>query len=125
MMNFLAFTMFFIDTANHNEPMSHFNDNHMFNLMKTMQKRYRQLEEDPRSKYVQIFKNQGKDAGASQSHSHWQITSLCVVPLKMEHMLGVLKNYYECQNRKCYFCNLDFGDRIVEENDDFYMLYSC
>ena len=44
--------------------------------MKTMQKRYRQLEEDPRSKYVQIFKNQGKDAGASQSHSHWQITSL-------------------------------------------------
>ena len=50
-----------IDTANHNEPMSHFNDNHMFNLMKTMQKRYRQLEEDPRSKYVQIFKNQGKD----------------------------------------------------------------
>lgn len=34
-------------------------------------------------------------------------------------MLGVLKNYYECQNRKCYFCNLDFGDRIVEENDDF------
>ena len=44
--------------------------------------RYRQLEEDPRSKYVQIFKNQGKDAGASQSHSHWQITSLCVVPLK-------------------------------------------
>lgn len=92
-----------IDTADHNEPMSHFSDNHMFKLMETMQMRYRQLEEDPRSKYVQIFKNQGKDAGASQSHSHWQITSLCVVPLKMEHMLGVLKNYYECQNRKCYF----------------------
>lgn len=34
-------------------------------------------------------------------------------------MLGVLKNYYECQNRKCYFCNLDFGNRIVAENDDF------
>ena len=76
-----------IDTADHNEPMSHFSDNHMFKLMETMQMRYRQLEEDPRSKYVQIFKNQGKDAGASQSHSHWQITSLCVVPLKMEHML--------------------------------------
>lgn len=108
-----------IDTAKHNEPMSEFSDEHMKQLMETLQMRYKELDSDPRSKYVQIFKNQGKDAGASQSHSHWQITSMCVVPLKMEHMLRVLQNYYECRNQSCYFCNIDFGNRIVEENEDF------
>lgn len=107
-----------IDTPNHEEQLIDFSDEHLENLVRVIKDRYTQLEGDDRSRYVQVFKNQGKDAGASQSHSHWQITSLCVVPAKMEHLLGVLKKFYE-DTGKCYFCNLNFGDRIVEENEDF------
>ena len=36
----------------------------------------------------------------------------------MENVLNVLKSYYE-KNKKCYFCNLEFENRIVEENESF------
>jgi UDPglucose--hexose-1-phosphate uridylyltransferase len=107
-----------IDTSDHDERMSQFTDEHMHDLMRAIQHRFNELFEDKRSAYVQVFKNQGMDAGASQSHSHWQITSLCVIPVKLEHILQVLKNYYY-ENGVCYFCNMKFGDRIVEENEDF------
>ncbi len=107
-----------IDTPNHDEKMTDFSDEHMAKLIAVIKDRYTQLEDDERSRYVQVFKNQGKDAGASQSHSHWQLTSLCVIPIKMEHIINVLKKFYE-DTGKCYFCNLKFDDRIVEENEYF------
>ena len=108
-----------IDTADHEERMYMFTDEHMHRLMQVIKNRVIELEADPRIKYVQVFKNQGKDAGASQSHSHWQIAALSVVPLKTEHLLSVLGSYCE-DNGKCYFCHLDFGNRIIEENDMFF-----
>lgn len=107
-----------IDTNIHDEKLIDFTDEHIFKLMVVLKNRFIQLEGDEKSKYVQIFKNQGMEAGASQSHSHWQIASLPVVPLKMEHLLQVLKGYYD-EHNECYFCNLDFGTRIVEENESF------
>lgn len=107
-----------IDTADHDERMAQFSDDHMHSLMRVIKQRVMQLEEDERIKYVQVFKNQGRDAGASQSHSHWQIAALSVVPVKMEHLLEVLGNYYK-KNHKCYFCSMDFGTRIIEENELF------
>ncbi len=83
-----------IDTADHEERMYQFSDEHMYSLMQVIKNRTLELEADERIKYVQVFKNQGRDAGASQSHSHWQIAALNVVPLKMEHLLEVLGNFY-------------------------------
>ena len=108
-----------VDTKEHEERMSDFSDERMFKLMQVIKMRFAELESDKRIKYVQVFKNQGREAGASQSHSHWQITALNVVPLKMEHLIGVLRNYYYEHNRKCYFCSMEFGERVVEENDHF------
>lgn len=108
-----------IDTDVHEQKLSTFSDEHMYSLMRVIRHRVNELEAEAKCKYVQVFKNQGRDAGASQSHSHWQITSMGVVPLKMEHLLGVLKDFYETHDRSCYFCNMNFGDRIVEENEHF------
>ena len=107
-----------IDTADHEERLSQFSPEHMHELMRVIQKRFIELEGDERCNFVQVFKNQGIDAGASQSHSHWQITAMCVVPLKMEHLCDVLSNYKK-DHGHCYFCELDFGTRVVEESDLF------
>lgn len=107
-----------IDTPNHDEVLTDFSDEHMEKLIKVIKGRFMDLEADERCRYVQVFKNQGREAGASQSHSHWQITSLCVIPAKMEHLMKVLKKFYS-DTGKCYFCNLKFEDRIVEQNDEF------
>ncbi len=107
-----------IDTLDHEERLSQFSEDHMHQLMVMIQKRFIELESDERCNFVQVFKNQGIDAGASQSHSHWQITAMCVVPLKMEHLCQVLGDYHK-QHGVCYYCNLDFGTRVVEESEHF------
>jgi len=107
-----------IDTAEHDERLSQFSYEHMFKLMHTLRYRCTELEKNEKIKYVQIFKNQGIDAGASQSHSHWQIAALSIIPEKFERMLNVLENYYK-ENNKCYFCNINAGDRIIEEDENF------
>src|SRR4030042_1782846 len=62
------------------------------------------LSEDPRFKYVLIFKNQGRAAGASLEHSHSQLIGLPIVPeLVMEELTGS-KFYYGWKGR-CGFCD--------------------
>lgn len=106
-----------IDTLEHNERLSMFSYEHLEQLLKVLKMRMAELEKDSRLKLVQIFKNQGIDAGASQSHSHWQITAMPVVPARYEGMLKRIKKFKK-ENGKCYFCSLEYEDRIIEENDD-------
>ncbi|MBR1736406.1 MAG: DUF4931 domain-containing protein [Firmicutes bacterium] len=107
-----------IDTPDHEERMSMYSDEHVGRLLEVIQTRYNTLREDEKIKYIQVFKNQGIDAGASQSHSHWQIAGLSLIPEKILKMTDKMKQYRE-ENGKCYFCGMDFGDRIIEENDSF------
>lgn len=107
-----------VDTADHDELIHKFSYENFFRLMKVLRMRVDELEKDERIKHVQVFKNQGVDAGASQSHSHWQITGMPVVSEKYKKMFNKLKNY-EAENGKCYFCSLEFGKRIIEENANF------
>ena len=95
-----------IDTTEHELKLVDFSDEHIKRLITVLKNRFIELEKDEKSRYVQIFKNEGMEAGASQSHSHWQITSLEVVPVKMENVLNVLKSYYE-KNKKCYYKHMN------------------
>ncbi len=106
-----------IDTLDHEQRLSMFSYEHMEKLLNVLKYRASELEKDSRLSFVQIFKNQGMDAGASQSHSHWQITGLPVVPTKHIQMLERLENYKK-ETGKCYFCNLEFDERIIEQNDE-------
>ncbi len=107
-----------IDTNEHDEKLNQFSYEHMAKLMNVIRYRVENLEEDENIEYVQVFKNQGIDAGASQSHSHWQIAALSVIPTRFKRMISVLEDYY-IKNKNCYFCSLDYGDRIIEENEEF------
>ena len=109
-----------IDTANHEERLYKFTDEHTTELMLAIKERVVFLEKNKEIVYVQVFKNDGIDAGASQSHSHWQIAALSVFPPKYEGIKNVLEKYYN-ENDKCYFCNLrdTLGEQIIEENEHF------
>jgi UDPglucose--hexose-1-phosphate uridylyltransferase len=81
------------------------------------------LGEDPRIRYVLIFKNQGRAAGASLEHSHSQLIALPIVPeLVMEELNGS-KFYYNWKER-CVFCDMVRQElqqkvRVVLENEEF------
>jgi UDPglucose--hexose-1-phosphate uridylyltransferase len=81
------------------------------------------LKKDPRFRYVLIFKNQGRAAGASLSHSHSQLIATPIVPKRVMEELKGAGEYYEYKER-CVFCDIltqEMEDRIriIEENDDF------
>ncbi len=95
-------------------------------VLTAYRQRIKTLAQDPRFRYVLIFKNQGRSAGASLEHSHSQLIGLPIVPeLVMEELNGS-KFYYNWKER-CVFCDMirqeiDQKKRLVLENDEFVAL---
>mgnify|MGYP001609805617 FL=1 len=70
-------------------------------LLKVYKIRIKELSKLKYIKYVEVFKNQGKDAGTSLFHSHTQVVALAQAPtLLMEEALAV-KKY-----KKCPYCEI-------------------
>jgi UDPglucose--hexose-1-phosphate uridylyltransferase len=85
--------------------------------------RYMALREDPRIKYILIFKNYGVTAGSSIAHSHSQIVGTPVIPQKIMSKIRGVDQYREYVE-KCVYCDvidweLQDGERVVSENESF------
>jgi len=80
---------------------------------------------DKRVKYVQIFRNHGREAGASLSHTHTQIMALPLIPSLVMDELKSAENYFrdQCQ---CAFCKIieeeKEGPRLIFESEYFIVL---
>ncbi len=88
--------------------------------------RLTELKNDPRIKYVLIFKNEGEAAGASLEHSHSQIIGLPIVPRTVRDELQGARLHYDMKER-CIFCDIIYqeladGKRVVAENEDYVAL---
>jgi UDPglucose--hexose-1-phosphate uridylyltransferase len=83
--------------------------------------RLRDLSAKPYIKYVSIFRNYGKEAGASLSHAHSQIIATPMVPTTIQEELDTSKTFYK-KHGKCVFCDIvekeTKGPRFVCENSD-------
>ncbi len=84
--------------------------------------RIRELSSKPYVKYVSIFRNFGKEAGASMSHAHSQVIATPMVPPLIQEEMGASKTYYR-KYRKCVFCEIiereAKGPRLVYDSTDF------
>lgn len=85
--------------------------------------RVRDLRNDPRLRYVMIFRNHGEAAGAHLEHAHSQLIALPVVPKRVQEELEGASRYYRVKER-CIFCDLirqemKAGIRVVTETDHF------
>jgi len=81
------------------------------------------LRGDKRFKYILIFKNYGKSAGASLEHPHSQLIALPVVPKRVIEELHGAERYYDYRQR-CVFCDMIRQDkeeksRIIYEDERF------
>ena len=87
--------------------------------------RLKELSVKPYVKYVSIFRNFGKEAGASLSHAHSQVIATPIIPAIIQEELDASKAFYR-ENRKCVFCDIiereAKGPRIIYESDDFIVL---
>lgn len=85
----------------------------------------RRFLEDDRIRYVQLFRNHRKEAGASLSHAHSQIIALDHVPKNVSEELEGFERRKKAGGG-CAYCEIierEWGSpREVFESDDFFVL---
>jgi UDPglucose--hexose-1-phosphate uridylyltransferase len=112
-----------IETTDHLKRLADLNKEDIEDILWAYRDRVLDLKKDPRFRYVLIFKNQGRAAGASLSHSHSQLIATPIVPKRVMEELKGASEYYEYKER-CVFCDIlsqELTDkvRIIGENEDF------
>ena len=111
-----------IESPNHDEHPADAELSQLTLLINAYVDRLRVLSAKPYVKYVSIFRNYGREAGASLSHAHSQIIATPTVPRIPAEEVGASKNFYD-QQQKCVFCDIiekeTKGPRLVLENQHF------
>lgn len=92
-------------------------------IVRAYRDRFRSLAMDNRLRYILIFRNHGRTAGASLEHPHSQLIATPVLPPVVSEELSGAKDYYD-RTGHCVYCHmveeeLVNGDRVVFENDRF------
>ena len=85
--------------------------------------RYLDLRKDPRFKYILVFRNHGKVAGASLEHPHSQIIATPMIPIEIVNEEQGAQRYYQYHDR-CIWCDMvqqeiEFGQRVVSQTEHF------
>ncbi|KAJ51199.1 galactose-1-phosphate uridylyltransferase, partial [Clostridium tetanomorphum DSM 665] len=112
-----------VESREHNKKLHEFTSEHIYYIIKSYITVCRDIYKDNNIKYIQIFKNYKKEAGASLSHPHSQIIALNIIPEKIKRTIKYNHNLYVKQ-RKCLYCNIikeekRFKERIIYENSKF------
>lgn len=112
-----------IDTPSHAETFTHLPIDRMTQVFWAFRDRLVDLSRDPRFRYVMIFKNYGRAAGASLEHSHSQLVALPILPRMIVSELEGSLSYYKYKER-CIFCDIISQEisqdlRVVCQNDHF------
>lgn len=68
-------------------------------LLFTMKERINNLNVDPRLSYIQIFKNEGKSAGATIDHPHTQLVALPFIPRDIQDEIETARQHYQEHHR--------------------------
>jgi UDPglucose--hexose-1-phosphate uridylyltransferase len=92
-------------------------------VFQMFRQRIRDLKNDVRFRYVQVFKNQGAQAGSVIQHAHSHLVATPVVPRRLEAELRWSKRYYDLKER-CLYCDIlrqevTQGTRLVAQGADF------
>lgn len=112
-----------VENPNHDIPFAQLSPEEMILTFRAFRDRIRDLAKDDRFRYVMVFKNFGKAAGASLEHSHSQLVALPVLPRMVSSELEGSLSYYNYRDR-CIFCDIIRQEmqqdiRLVCQNDQF------
>uniref|UniRef100_A0A7C4TJC0 DUF4921 family protein n=1 Tax=candidate division WOR-3 bacterium TaxID=2052148 RepID=A0A7C4TJC0_UNCW3 len=93
-------------------------------ILETYRFRIEDLHKDKRIRYVLIFKNYGRLAGASTiSHTHSDLIALPATPNRVKQKLNGAYEYYRYKER-CLFCDIiqqeiEMADRLILQTERF------
>ncbi len=92
-------------------------------VLQMFRQRIRDLKNDVRFRYVQVFKNQGLQAGSLIPHAHSHLVATPVIPRRLEAELRWSKQHYDLKER-CLYCDIlreeiTRGTRLVSQQAAF------
>lgn len=95
-------------------------------VLQTYRARLLDLRRDTRLRYVMIFKNKGREAGASVAHAHSQLIATPIIPPAVVRELNSAREHFK-RSERCLFCDmihqeLRLRERICLETDQFLAL---
>lgn len=97
-----------IESPEHDQELGDLPPHHIRDVLWTYQERIKNIEKELQYQYVQVFKNKGREAGASLSHPHSQIVATPIIPKRVKEELYGAERFFRL-NEECIFC------RIIEE----------
>lgn len=107
-----------VETPSHEKEMAGFSDDEMNLLMKVYQDRVVHYGSIDGIEYVSLFKNWGKKAGASLSHTH---TQLIAMPIKPPLLMEEFDKIHSLNG--CPYCDIVEkeikSERLLYENESF------
>ncbi|MDD5595128.1 MAG: galactose-1-phosphate uridylyltransferase [Candidatus Omnitrophica bacterium] len=112
-----------IETPYHHKDISDLSNPEVENILQMWCRRAIDLTKDKRFKYIMLFRNYGKAAGASLEHPHTQMVALPMVPKNVAEEIKGAENYFDYRER-CIFCDIirqetQEKERIIFENKNF------
>ncbi|MDR3089359.1 MAG: galactose-1-phosphate uridylyltransferase [Desulfobulbaceae bacterium] len=115
-----------IESPNHDEQFAYMAPEKLFYVLLAYRERILDLKKDPRFRYVMIFKNHGRAAGASLEHSHSQLIALPIIPQMIVSEMEGAASYYHFKER-CVYCDVIAQEihqniRVIDQNEDFIVI---
>lgn len=112
-----------IITRDHDKHIALLSNREATEIVRAYHERYKVLKEDKCIRYISIFHNHGKGAGASLAHPHSQLLATPVLPVSIQRSLRG-SNLYFRRNGECVHCvMIDWEkqkkERVIFENEDF------
>jgi len=112
-----------IETPHHHITMNNYKVEEFENYLNTIINRINDLTKDKRIEHIQVFKNCGKNAGASMNHPHTQIIATPFIPKQTVKRIELQREYYNLHNRGILedMVNeeLRLNERVIYENGTF------
>src|SRR5687767_10864264 len=94
-----------IESPDHDHTFADLGDEQVQEIIWAMRDRCVELKKDTRMRYILVFKNWGREAGASLEHPHCQIIALPIVPKRVQEEIAGAQKYYDYKDR-CVFCDM-------------------
>jgi UDPglucose--hexose-1-phosphate uridylyltransferase len=112
-----------IENPDHDKELSDLGTDHIRDVLRVFRERIRAIEEELHYQYVQVFKNKGKEAGASLGHPHSQIVATPIVPKRVKEEVYGSERLFRTL-KECIFCRTlreetTLNERLVLRNDRF------
>jgi len=115
-----------IETADHRRSLAQLETTEITAVLKAYRARLLDLRQDPRFRYLQVFKNHGIEAGAPLPHSHSQLMAVPITPPVTRNELNACRAHFNATGH-CLICDLleqeiADGRRVVFNDGRFVVL---